>query len=306
MRTSLISWALVAIATAAALTACGARSPRGHGVRVVATTTQLGDFARAVGGERIALVTILRPNTDPHEYEPRPSDVEAVARARLILESGDGLDGWMAKLVGDSGSRARVVDVGAAVPDRRPHDPHWWHDPRNAAVAVRTIRDALGRAEPAQRAAFAMAAARYERRVARLDAGIAACMRAVPAARRRLVTDHDAFGYFARRYGILIVGAVIPSQTTAGQPSAQSVAQLVRVIRREHVRAVFPEHSVNAALANAIASQSGASARYTLYGDTLGPAGSPGASYLRMEQANADAIVRGFTGGARGCRIRGL
>jgi zinc/manganese transport system substrate-binding protein len=153
---------------------------------------------------------------------------------------------------------------------------------------------------------YARNARAYERRVRRLDAGIAACMRRVPVAQRKLVTDHDAFGYFARRYGIDVVGAVIPSQTTQAQPSAGDVAELVRTIRREHVRAIFPEASVNAKLAQAVARETGATADLTLYGDTLGPAGSPGATYLGMEHANADAMVRGFTGGRQRCTITGI
>ena len=131
-------------------------------------------------------------------------------------------------------------------------------------------------------------------------------MSSVPASRRKLVTDHDAFGYFAGRYGIRVIGAVIPSQTTQAEPSAREVADLVSLIRREGVEAVFPETSVNPKLAQAIARESGAVANYTLYGDTLGPADSDGATYLGMERANADAMVRGFTGGQRGCRIRSL
>ncbi|MCW3041706.1 MAG: hypothetical protein JWM31_3611, partial [Solirubrobacterales bacterium] len=142
-------------------------------------------------------------------------------------------------------------------------------------------------------------------RIATLDRGIARCLDAVPAARRKLVTDHDAFGYFARRYGITVVGAVIPSQSTAAQPSAGDIADLARLIRREDVRAVFPEASVNRKLAEAIARQTGARADLDLYGDTLGEAGTAGATYLGMERANADALVRGFTGGARRCRITG-
>jgi ABC-type Zn uptake system ZnuABC Zn-binding protein ZnuA len=128
----------------------------------------------------------------------------------------------------------------------------------------------------------------------------------VPAAQRKLVSDHDAFGYFAHRYGIAIVGAVIPSQTTQAQASAADVAKLVRLIRREHVRAVFPESSLSAKLAQQIARETGARADFTLYGDTLGASDSPGATYLSMERANADAMTRGFTGGARGCRIAGV
>jgi zinc/manganese transport system substrate-binding protein len=131
-------------------------------------------------------------------------------------------------------------------------------------------------------------------------------MARVPATRRKLVTDHDAFGYFAHRYGIDVVGAVIPSQTTQAQPSAGDLAKLTKVIEREHVQAIFPESSINPKLADAIARETGASADHTLYGDTLGTAGSKGATYLGMEAANADAMVRGFTGGARGCAIAGI
>jgi ABC-type Zn uptake system ZnuABC Zn-binding protein ZnuA len=124
----------------------------------------------------------------------------------------------------------------------------------------------------------------------------------VPPAQRKLVTDHDAFAYFAKRYGLEIVGAVIPSQTTQAQPSAKDLSDLAETIERENVRAVFPESSLSPDLAEAIARQTGASAEFTLYGDTLGPAGSDGATYLEMEAANADAVVRGLTGGERGCR----
>jgi ABC-type Zn uptake system ZnuABC Zn-binding protein ZnuA len=131
-------------------------------------------------------------------------------------------------------------------------------------------------------------------------------MAGVPADQRRLVTDHDAFGYFAKRYGIQVVGAVIPSQSTQAQPSARDLAALVGTIRRQKVRAVFPESSINPKLADVIARETGASADRTLYGDTLGPRGSAGGTYLRMEQTNADQMVRGFTGAARGCSIKGL
>ena len=120
-------------------------------------------------------------------------------------------------------------------------------------------------------------------------------------AERRLVTDHDAFGYFAARYGIEVVGAVIPSQVTQAQPSAGDTARLIALVRREHVLAIFPESSLNRRLAEQIAREAGARADLVLYGDTLGPAGSAGATYLGMERANADAMVRGFTGGREGC-----
>jgi ABC-type Zn uptake system ZnuABC Zn-binding protein ZnuA/ABC-type Mn2+/Zn2+ transport system permease subunit len=289
-----------------ALAGCGGGSSGGDRLEVVATTTQIGDFARQVGGGAVHVTQILKPNTDPHEYEPRPSDVRATADAQIAFESGDDLDGWMSKVVDDSGADLEPINLGAGVPVKRKDDPHWWHDPRNAIAAVKRIRDALAKAEPSNTARFDANAEAYLGKLRALDTGIERCLSAVPASDRKLVTDHDAFGYFAGRYGIRVIGAVIPSQTTQAQPSAGDLARLSAVIRREQVKAVYPESSVSPKLAEAIARQTGATARYTLYGDTLGPEGSHGATYLAMEQANADAIVRGFSGGSRGCSIAGI
>ncbi len=272
---------------------------------MVATTTLVGDFVREVGGEAVEVEQILQPNSDPHEYEPRPSDVEAVAGAELVFTSGRGLDDWAEELVSDSGGDAQVVDLGSFGPirlagDGEP-DPHWWHDPRNVEAAVPGIEKALVVADPSHKAEFARNAKAYLAALKALDAGITRCIDSVPPARRKLVTDHDAFGYFANRYGIEVVGAVIPSQTTQAQASAKDLSALAQTIETENVTAVFPESSVSADVVEAIARQTGASAEYTLYGDTLGPEGSDGDTYLHMEQANADAVVHGFTGGTRGC-----
>ncbi len=306
---ALAAAALAAIALAAA--GCGGSAGADGGLQVVATTTQIGDFVRAVGGNAVSVDQILEPNTDPHEYEPRPSDVAGAAEAKLVFANGDNLDDWIDQVVSDSGSGAQVVDLGAAVPERLPgessgaeasrYDPHWWHDPRNAAAAVREIERRLAVADPPHRAQFARNADAYLARLSRLDAGIARCMDSIPASRRKLVTDHDAFGYLAARYGIEVVGTVIPSQTTQAQPSAKDLSALAGLIEREGVEAIFPESSLSPKVAEAIAEQTGATAAYKLYGDTLGPAGSDGATYLQMEAANANAMVRGFTGGRRGC-----
>jgi ABC-type Zn uptake system ZnuABC Zn-binding protein ZnuA/ABC-type Mn2+/Zn2+ transport system permease subunit len=309
-RPALAIAGLLALALFAA--GCGAGGSSGDRLPVVATTTQISDFVRAVGGDAVEVDQILQPNTDPHEYEPRPSDVTGAAGAKLVFASGDGLDDWIGEIVSDSGSDAEVVELGAVVPQRLPgessgveasrYDPHWWHDPRNAEAAVAAIERHLGTADPSHRRLFARNARAYLVELRRLDAGIGRCMAAVPPARRKLVTDHDAFGYFAHRYRIDVVGAVIPSQTTQAQPSAKDLSALAKLIEREHVAAIFPESSLSAKVAEAIADQTGATASYSLYGDTLGPQDSDGATYLTMEAANADAMVRGFTGGRRRCR----
>jgi ABC-type Zn uptake system ZnuABC Zn-binding protein ZnuA len=285
-------------------------------IPVVVTTTQLGDIVRNVGGPAVTVRQILQPNTDPHDYQPRPKDLEAATGAKVVFVSGDNLDAWVGEVVANAGGAATVVDVGKGRPYTVPgessgreasrFDPHWWHDPRNVEYAVRRVRAALEAADPAATASINRSAGAYLARLGALDRGIASCMNQVPARQRKLVTDHDAFGYFAARYGISVVGTVIPSQTTQAQPSAGELARLSVLIRREGVKAVFPESSLNPKLADAIARQTGAMVGRPLYGDTLGPHGSPGETYIGMERANADAMVRGFTGGKLGCRIRGL
>jgi ABC-type Zn uptake system ZnuABC Zn-binding protein ZnuA/ABC-type Mn2+/Zn2+ transport system permease subunit len=312
-RASLAAVAAVAVVAAG----CGdSGSDESGQLKVVATTTQIGDFVREVGGGAVDVDQIIQPNTDAHEYEPRPSDIEGAVGADLVFASGDELDGWIDQVVAESGSDATIVDLGAAVPIKLPgetsgpeastYDAHWWHDPRNAEAAVEEIRDSLVEAEPSETARFRRYADAYLAELRALDRGIARCMASVPAADRKLVTDHDAFGYFAKRYGITVVGAVIPSQTTQAQPSAKDVSELVDRIEREGVKAVFPESSVSPKLAETIADQTGASSDQTLYGDSLGPEGSSGATYLLMEAANADAMVQGFSGGQRGCQIPGI
>jgi ABC-type Zn uptake system ZnuABC Zn-binding protein ZnuA/ABC-type Mn2+/Zn2+ transport system permease subunit len=278
---------------------------------VVATTTQIADFARAVGGDAVEVHQILRANSDPHEYEPRPDDIRATADAKVVLVNGDGLDAWMKDVVKQAGDSPDVVTLGEVArtqlpgesegAEASPVDPHWWHDPRNAQAAVERVRSALGEALPADKEGFDRRAAAYVGQIASLDKRIARCFASVPAGERKLVTSHDAFNYFAKRYGIKVVGAIIPSQTTEAQPSAGDIARLAQQVRRENVRAVFIESSVNPKLGEAVAKQTGALGNLRLYGDTLGPKGSRGATYLGMELANADAMMRGFTGGKRGC-----
>jgi zinc/manganese transport system substrate-binding protein len=306
-----------AIAVVAVLGGCGGSGGGGNGgIEVVATTTQIADFVREVGGDKVQVDQILQPNTDPHDYEPRPSDVENAADAKLAFANGDNLDGWVEDVISESGSDAKLVDLGARLPEHVPgessgpeaskYDPHWWHDPRNAEAAVTDIERQLSSADPKARRIFRRNADAYLAKLRALHRGIARCMSRIPASDRKLVTDHDAFGYFAQRYRIEVVGAVIPSQTTQAQPSAKDVSDLTRLIEQQGVKAIFPESSISPKLAKAIAAQTGASADYTLYGDTLGPSDSNGATYLRMEQANADAMARGFSGGKRGCRIAGI
>ena len=289
---------LVTLVTAA----CGNGSGSGGPRTVVATTTQVADLVREVGGDRVSVDGMLRPGGDPHEYEPRPSDVASVAKADLVFRSGGEVDGWLGDVIDNAGGHAEVVSLIDAV-HRIGDDPHWWQDPRNAERAVEAIRARLTKLDPAGRRSYRRNATRLERRLGALDARIAACVARVPAARRRIVTTHDALGYFARRYGIDVVGAVIPSLSTQAQASAGDVQKLVDQIRREHVEAVFPESSVNPDIERATAREAGARVGGKLYADSLGPKGSAGETYVGALSSDAAALVRGMSGGRVSCRL---
>jgi len=295
--------------TAGLLGACGSDGGPGDARTVVATTTQVADLARAVAGDRAEVRQILRPNSDPHDYEPRPSDVKAVAGATVVLRSGGGLDDWLGEVLDNAGADAEattLIDAVRAGRRGRAVDPHWWQNPRNALAAVRRIRDVLSAADPGGRGEYAANAAGYLARLRGLDAAIARCMRSIPADRRRLVTDHDALGPYAERYDIEVVGTVIPGRTTQAQASAGEVVRLARTIRSSGVRTIFPQGSGNARLVRAVAREAGTSVGPALYADTLGPAGSPGATYTGSLRFNTRALAAGFgarTGPGSACQL---
>ena len=264
-------------------------------ITVVATTTQMQDLVRNVGGARVHVVGILRPNVDPHDFEPTPSTVVALADAKLVVESGVGLDAWADQLVESAGTAAPVFDASAGLP-LRAGDPHWWGDPTLVERAAVALGRRLGQVDPGHRVAYARDAARYTAQLAVMDTANRRLVATVPPADRKLVTNHDAFNYLAAHYGIRVVGSVIPALSTAAQPSAQDVADLIDRIRAEHVRAIFTESSLDPTLERQIASEAGVRVYANLYGDTLGPPGSPGATYLGMERWNVRAMVAGFLG----------
>ncbi len=326
----------LALAAAAAVvvlagigTGCGSQGSDGEGPSVVATTTQIGDLVQETGGDQVSLTTILKPNTDPHEYEPRPSDVEAVANAEIIFRSGGHLDEWTDDLITDSGSDARVIDLSDDLPARlyghgsehehgqedgqeqghehepgdegEEFDPHWWMDPVNVRFATARIETALSEANPPEADFYRGRARRFGNQIRNFTDRTETCLHRVPARQRKIVTDHDAFGYFTGRFGIESVGTVIPAMTTEAQPSAGDLAELEETIRREKVKAVFPESSVSPALAEAVAKDTGASTDHSLYGDTLGPEGSAGETWLGAMKSNVNAVMLGMTAGRDSC-----
>jgi ABC-type Zn uptake system ZnuABC Zn-binding protein ZnuA len=286
-----------------ALAGCGDGSDGDAELTAVATTTPAGDLLRNVGGDRVDVRTLLEPGADPHDYEPRPSDVRSIAEAALVVKSGGDVDEWLDDLLGEAGSDARELALINSV-GTIDGDPHWWQDPRNAVLAVRAIERALVEADPGGRRAYERNADAYVRRLRDLDRAIAGCLEKVPDRDRKLVTTHDALGYFARRYDVEIVGAIIPSLSTQAQPSARDVDELVDQIRSKGVRAVFPETALNPKLESAIAREANARVGAALWADALGPEGSDGETYLEAMASNTAAMVDGMTGGERSCRPR--
>ena len=341
-RSRKLGLAAAAIGASLVVAGCGGGGDSDSGtdkVRAVATTTQVADIVRAVGGEDVEVTQILQPNTDPHDYEPRPSDVAAFADAEIVFKSGGHLDEWSEQLVEDSGSSAIVVDLSTNLPvqlgggahdhegekahseeagheGEKAHseeagdaqegeetDPHWWHDPVNVSAAAGEVETALIKTDPAGEASFTANANTFRTEVEALNRAIAKCFDSIPDGQRKLVTDHDALGYFANRYDIEVVGAVIPALTTEAQPSAGDLAELERTIKAENVKAVFPESSYSQKLADAVARDTGATTEYSLYGDTLGPEDSTAATWIGMMQENANSMALGFTGGEQDCNF---
>jgi ABC-type Zn uptake system ZnuABC Zn-binding protein ZnuA len=290
--------ALAAVLASAALGACGEDDPgEGAAVRVVATTTQAADLVEAVGRARVHVTGLLGPNSDAHAYEPRPSDARAIAEADLVVRSGGDVDEWLADIAGGDDALVLIDAV-----TQRGEDPHWWLDPRNGVAAVEAIRAALAEADPEGAAGYGRRAREYSGRLRVLDRGIARCIGRLPAARRKLVTTHEALGHYADRYGLEVVGALIPSLSSQAQPSAGDTQELVEQIREERVEAIFPEESLDPALEEAVAREAGVEVGRPLYADALGPEGSEGATYLGSLAANTERIVEGLSGRRLRCR----
>jgi ABC-type Zn uptake system ZnuABC Zn-binding protein ZnuA len=294
---------LLLVISASALSACGndGSGANGRGLTVVATTTQVGDLVRQVGGDRVDVEQILTSGADPHDYEPRPSDAAALAGAAVVFKSGGDLDGWLDGLIDSAGSDAEVMELSDSV-EKLGSDPHWWQNPQNAIRAVAAIRHALIEADPAGRRTYTRNAAAYTKKLERLDAQIAACIERVPAAKRKLVTTHDALAYYADRYGIEVIGSVIPSLSTQAQPSAKDVSRLVDQIEDEGVEAVFPESGISDRLEQALSREAGAEVGAPLWADTLGEEGTAAGTYTGALVHNTRALVDGMSGGSVSCR----
>ena len=304
MRRYLISVLCLAVL----VTACSAAtpSPSDGRLRVVATTTEVGEAARAVGAGEIELTVLLQVGADAHEFEITPPAAAALERSDLILESGAGLETWLQPSLVTIGGQDRLRDMSMGVTLRKPDnageasetDPHWWMTAPNAIHMVENVRDALIAARPDLAAGFAARATSYVDRLRAADIEIRRLMAEIPTGRRGIVTNHDALGYFMAEYGLHYIGSVFPSLDVSSEPDPAQLAALADTIRAAGVTAIFSESAVNPRLARAIAQESGARVVDTpLYTDSLGPPGSDGATLDGMLLHNARVIHDALVGG---------
>lgn len=301
---------LVAVALLAVLAVgagCGGRQAASSGsLEVVATTGFLRDIAQQVAGERFTVRQLVPDGADPHAFEPAPSDLRAVAGADLLVVNGGGLEGSLLEMLADAGSEATVVAASAGIPSRTPQpgepqleegqsDPHYWLDPTLVERYVATIRDAYTSADPSGGESYEAAAAAYVARLEKLDAWIRVRVASVPAEQRIIVTDHSSLGYFADRYGVGIVGTVIPSVTSGDTPSARQLAELTAAIRRSGVRAIVVDSGEDPRLAQQVAAETGITVIDDLLDHSLTPKSGPAPTYIDMLKHDTRRLVEAMT-----------
>lgn len=265
---------------------------------VVATTAVVGALTRAVAGNAIVVGTIVGPGVDPHEYEASPDDATKIGKAKLVLRNGIGIDAGLDKVTASSGQKS-VFTVTDGITlrqgedeDGKPEDdPHVWHDPANAKVMVDNIAKALSGAYPDKADTFAKNASAYKSKLDTADAEVRKLIETIPPANRKMITNHDAMGYFIERYGLTYIGAVIPGVSTAAEPSAQDLAALQDIIKKEGVKAIFAESSVDPKIAKEIARDANIKIVDDLYGDSLGVRGSDADTVDKMLVVNARKIA---------------
>ncbi|MCX6021534.1 MAG: metal ABC transporter substrate-binding protein [Chloroflexi bacterium] len=310
-------WVPIALlGLAAAACAAPAASPAASGtpgakLRIVASTSIIADLARQVAGEAADVASILPVGADPHDFEPTAADVERIGSAQVILINGLDLEPWFGRLKANAGGSAQVLEVSKGVKTRHPAhpgagqkndhgddghdhaaDPHVWQSPANAKTMTENIRNLLASVDKARSGSYFERTKQYNKQLDDLDGWIKSEIATIPQARRKMVTNHEAFGYYTDRYGITLVGSVLPSSGASAEPSAQEIAALTTKLRAEQVPAIFTENTFNPKLAERLASDAGMKVVTSLYSDALGAPGGGADSYLGMLRANTEAIVQ--------------
>ena len=286
---------LLLMTTLASAVAAGASDA----IRVSSFSTILTEIAEQVGGDRVTVTAHVKPGVDPHEFEPTPGDLKTVGESQLILLSAKHMEGYVGKLKESTGTKGALVEVGngfaslkmksEADPDKAIEDPHWWHSISNMKKAVKVVRDELTKISPPDKDAFADRAAKYTAQLDALENWVKLELAKLPRNKRQLITSHDAFQYFARDNGFTIYP--IEGISSADQPSSKKVADIIATIKKQGVKAIFPEKIENPKVLTEITKESGAKVGGELYADGLGAPDSDAATYVGMYKHNVSTIV---------------
>ena len=289
----------VFIILALLLTACtgqSAKSSLATGPVVLTSTPLLADITRQVAGDRVQVESLLPAGSDPHSYQPTPQDAAKLSDSQLIIVNGAGYEQFLTSLLGNAGVETKVVEASAGIHPRmdaagaQSPDPHMWLDPNNMIVYVENIRDALSQLDPTGEATYKSNADAYIAKLKSLDAWISEQVGQIPPEKRMLVTNHEALGYFADRYGFTVVGTVIESFSSDASPSAQQLAALIDQIRSSGAPAIFLDAGDNDTFAQQIADETGVQVVTDLHLESL-TKGTPAATYLDMMKYNVTRIV---------------
>jgi zinc/manganese transport system substrate-binding protein len=274
-------------------------APAQETLKAVATFSILADFVKNVGGDRVQVNALVGPNADAHVYQPSPGDAKTLADAKVIFTNGLGFEGWIARLIKASGTKApMMVATKGVMPrsmDEEAHaqaDPHAWQSVPNAKIYVGNIRDGLIAVDPGGKATYEANAAAYLAKLDTLDSEVRAAVEMIPADRRRIITTHDAFGYFAAAYGVAFIAP--QGVSTESEISAKDVAKIITQIRKQKIPAVFLENITDDRLLKRIGAESGARIGGTLYSDALTDERGPAATYIDMMRHNVKQLVEGL------------
>ena len=291
---------VIAIGLIFGLSACSGQSQDGSGgkLSVVATTTIVADVVRQIGGDMIILDVLLPVGTDPHTFTPTPQDLAKISQADLLFMNGMGLETFLETYLENATEDAYLVEVsegGKVLETSTGHelggtDPHTWTDPGNVQVWVENIKDALSELDPSNAESYHANAESYQSRLDELDAWIVSMVAQIPPEKRKIVTDHEAFAYFAQRYGFTQIGTIIPGTSTLSEPSAEDMAALEDLIRTENVRAIFVDTAANPMLAERISGDTGVKIEL-IYSASLTEVGGEAGSYIDYMRYNVTTFV---------------
>lgn len=261
-------------------------------INVVASFSIVGDFAKTIGGDRVHVTTLVGAGSDVHVYTPAPADAKKVADAKLVIINGLGLEGWLPRLVQSSGSRATIVTAANGIAPRKlgsDADPHAWQSVVNAKIYVANIREALIAADPAAAPAYRASADSYLAKLDALDRELREAVALIPQARRKVISTHDAFGYFAAVYGIAFIAPL--GVSTESEASARDIAAIITQIRTGKIPAVFLENISDPRLMRRISAETGARIGGTLYSDSLTSENGDAPTYIDMVRHNIKALT---------------